>query len=124
MRRKALTMTQGASTPSRLRLVVTTSILVLCSLSLCQCYVYNAHKTIKEVRQEIDKDEGVPMDAAAKYHMDAAKGLLVAAEKQYEDADFTEATSLARQAQDQVDRSRKLRSFHDLFSSDTLGGTN
>jgi hypothetical protein len=51
-----------------------------------------------------------------------ANGLLDAAEKQYEDADFTSATELTRQAADQLDRSRKLRAFHELVETEGAGG--
>ena len=97
-------------------------LLLLCTLFLCQCYVWKAHKSLQEVRQEIKADEQVPMEEYAQYHLGTAKNLLIAAEKQYEDADFTEAIDLTEQAQDQLDRSRRLREFHKLVSPDRSGG--
>ena len=98
--------------------------LLLCTPFLCQCHVWKAHKTMKEVRLEIQEEQRLDMDESAAYHLDAAQGLLDAAEKQYEDADFTSATSLAQQAAEQVDRSRKLRAFHKLVEPEFSGGAN
>jgi len=107
----------------RKRWTLTILIILMSTPFLCQCYVYKAHKTLKQVRIEIREEYKTWMDSDAQYHLDAAKGLLEAAEKQYEDADFTEATALALQAQNHVDRARKLQQFHELLGTPKVGGT-
>jgi hypothetical protein len=76
------------------------------------CYVWNAHTRIDQVRDEIFRVQGLQMDPDARYHVEAAKGLLAAAEKQYEEADFTSATRFAQGAHEQLERAVGLQAFH------------
>jgi len=78
------------------------------------CHVWKAYKSMKDVRHDIAGELGQDMYPSSLYHLEAAKGLLDAAEKQYEDADFPSATEFARQAAAHLDRSRKLRDFREL----------
>jgi len=96
--------------------------LLLSAPLLCQCHVWKAHKSMEEVRLEIQEDRLLEMDEVAAYHLDVAQGLLVTAEKQYEDADFTAATALSEQAAEQLDRSRKIRAFQKLMEPEESGG--
>ena len=84
---------------------------------VCHCHLSGAHKTLLQVRDEIQAAEGSEMGDTSLYHLAAAKGLLAAAEKQYEDADFTAALKFARRAQDQVERARRLQAFHEQADS-------
>ena len=96
--------------------------LFLCLPFLCQCYIWNAHKDIKDLRQEIEAVQTDRMEASSLYHLEVAKGLLDAAEKQYEDADFFAVSELTSQAADQLDRSRKLRAYQELVEKEGAGG--
>jgi hypothetical protein len=119
---QSLKISLNGSAAPRIKLLLL--VLFLCTPFLCQCHVWKAHKTMKEVRLEVEEEQKLEMDETAAYHLDAALGLLDAAEKQYEDADFTSATELAIQAEEQLDRSRKLRAFHNLVEPEVSGGSN
>lgn len=62
------------------------------------------------------------MDAAALYHLEAARSLLGVAEKQYEDADFGACNKFARRALEQIDRAKKIQAFHDSAQRQESGG--
>jgi hypothetical protein len=98
--------------------------LFLCMLFLCHCHVWKAYKSLGDVRKDVEAQPRAEMEESSLYHLDAARGLLDAAEKQYEDADFTAASDLTAQAADQLDRSRKLRAFHKLVDEEGSGGEN
>ena len=84
-----------------------------CVCLLCGCHVWKAYKGMKDVRQDIAGELGEDIAPYSRYHLEVAEGLLEAAEKQYEDADFPSATEFARQAADHLDRSRQLRAFRE-----------
>jgi hypothetical protein len=98
--------------------------LFLCMLFLCHCHVWKAYKSLGDVRKDVEQQPRAEMEESALYHLDAASGLLNAAEKQYEDADFTSASELASQAADQLDRARKIQAFHKLVDDEGSGGEN
>jgi len=90
---------------------------------LCHCHLWSAHKTLANVRYELDQAKEISMEEAALYHLAVAESLLDAAEKQYEDADFTSADRLARQARAQVLRARNLHDFHQSTESLSTGNS-
>jgi len=92
-----------------------------CLLLLCHCTVWHAYKDIHELRKKIETEQARQPDASSLYHLQVAQGLLLDAEKQYEDADFTSALELTRQAGAQVDRSRKLRLLQEHLDSQPPG---
>jgi hypothetical protein len=98
--------------------VLTTALALLFS----GCYVKNAYTMIGQARDEIFRVEGLQMDPDAQYHVEAAKGLLAAAEKQYEEADFTSAYRFAQGAHEQVDRALGLQSLHQTAASSESRG--
>ena len=83
-------------------------LLICLPFMLCQCYLWSAHKNMKNIRKEIEYLEGSDMTGAAQYHLTIAQNLLDAAETQYEAADFAAANNFARQAQAQLERVRTL----------------
>ena len=105
----------------RMRRVVLAPLLLLIPL-LCSCHAWNTHKTLIQVRDEIQATDGPEMEKSVLYHLTAAKGLLADAEKQYEDADFPAALKFARRAREQLDRARKLQDFHKHAGSLKTGG--
>ena len=75
---------------------------------LCGCHVWKAHVALKDLRQEIQLTERQEMEEQARYHLSVARGLLEAAEKQYEEADFGSAARFSRQGLEQLERARGL----------------
>ena len=86
---------------------------VFLALLTCQCHLLGAQRTISQVRDEVFRLEAVTMPEAARYHLDTARGLLAAAEKQYEDADFGAALKFAQRAHEQVERTVDLKAFQE-----------
>ncbi len=92
-------------------------------LFLCHCHLWSAHKTLANVRYELDQTKEISMEEAALYHLAVAENLLNAAEEQYEDADFTSAARFARQARGQILRARSLHDFHQHSESLQTGNS-
>jgi hypothetical protein len=75
---------------------------------LCSCYILAAHDSLNEVKMAIQDAEKTPALEEGQYHLAAAKRLLEAAEKEYEEADFVEARKLALEARRQVDLAKEI----------------
>ena len=86
------------------------------------CAVWNVQKGLKEVRHEVQEAEGLGMEEAALYHLNVARSLLEAAEKQYEEADFHAATEFLDQSRSQLERARKLHSLSESAPPPIVGG--
>lgn len=96
---------------------------VPCCLLLCQCHVWRAHKSLSAVQSmalEVQEEE---MEGTALYHLTTGKELVEAAEKQYEDADFTAARRFADEARRQMLRAERLGELNRRATSSTAGGT-
>jgi len=91
-----------------LRLAFLTAFL---GLLVCHCHLMSAQGLISQVRQDVVRLEGARLEEPARYHLAVAGGLLVAAEKQYEEADFASASRFAQRAQEQVRRALDLQAF-------------
>lgn len=89
---------------------------------LCGCHAWKAYKSMKDVREEVASEASLERQPPSLYHLEVAEGLLNAAEKQYEDADFSSATDFAGRAADHLERSRQLRAFHERVIEDSAGG--
>ncbi len=90
---------------SKFRLIV---LFFLLSIFICQCNPWNIRKDLIDFRHRIQQAEKLDMKEAALYHLTIAKNLLEAAEKQYEEADFTAANKFIKQADKQYQKARKL----------------
>lgn len=86
--------------------------LVLIGILLCGCQVWSIEKGIKRVGHGIDEAEGLGMEEAALYHLNVARSLMVAARKQYEEADFHAAAGFLDQSESQLARARRLHALH------------
>ncbi len=89
------------STENSLRLPV---LALCCALLLAGCHVLSARRTLGQARQELARAEQIDLAGESLYHRAMAKELMEAAEKQYEDADFSEATRFAREALEHLSR--------------------
>lgn len=75
------------------------------------CAVWTLQKGLKEMGQEVQEAEALGMEQAALYHLNVARSLLEAAEKQYEEADFHAATQFLEQSRSQLQRAQDLHSL-------------
>lgn len=79
--------------------------LALCSvLLLSGCHILSAQRTLSQARQELARAEQIELTEENLYHRAMARGLIEAAEKQYEDADFSETVRFAREALEHLSR--------------------
>jgi hypothetical protein len=67
---------------------------------------------IRQVGRGIEEAQGLEMEEAALYHLNVARRLLEAAERQYEEADFPAATSFLDQSERQLAMARRLHTMH------------
>ena len=86
-------------------------VLVLIGLLLCGCGIWSLERGIKQMGRGIEEAEGLGMEAAALYHLKVARSLLVAAEAQYEQADFPSAKQFLEQSEQQLARARRLHTM-------------
>lgn len=77
---------------------------ICCALLLAGCHVLSARRTLGQARLELAKAEHSDLADESLYHRAMAKELIEAAEKQYEDADFSEATRFAEEALEHLSR--------------------
>ena len=87
------------------------AVFLLLGLLLCGCEIWSLERGIKQVGRGIEEAEGLGMEAAALYHLKVARSLLVAAEEQYEQADFPSATEFLDQSEQQLARARRLHTM-------------
>ena len=78
------------------------------SILFSQCYYWTVPRGISNLRSRIEQAERKEFSATAKYHLTLARELFQAAEKQYEDADFTSANQYIKQAKEQLNRANEL----------------
>jgi hypothetical protein len=71
--------------------------------SLCSCHLFSAYTNMRDARAEIQGAQKEQILEEGLYHLAAAQKLLEAAEKEYEEADFGQASKLAHEAKGQVD---------------------
>ena len=93
------------------RRAVTIALFLLLGLLLCGCQIWSLERGIKQMGRGIEEAEGLGMEAAALYHLNVARSLLVAAEEQYEQADFPSATEFLDQSEQQLARARRLHTM-------------
>lgn len=83
----------------------------LLGLLLCGCEIWSLERGIKQVGRGIEEAEGLGMEEAALYHLKVARGLLEAAEAQYEQADFPSAMQFLDQCEQQLARAQRLQTM-------------
>lgn len=93
------------------RRAVPIALFLLLGLLLCGCGIWSLERGIKQMGRGIEEAEGLGMEEAALYHLDMAKGLLQAAEAQYEQADFPAAKQFLDQSEQQLARARRLHTM-------------
>jgi hypothetical protein len=71
--------------------------------SVNSCDLIHARNALKEVHMTIQMTETLQVVEEGVYHINAAKGLIEAAEKEYEEADFAQAEKLALEAKKQIE---------------------
>jgi hypothetical protein len=101
-----------------------TALLLLLPLAVLAsgCEVWTIEKGLKEVGYEVQEAEGLGMEEAALYHLNVARSLLEAAEKQYEEADFHAATGFLDQSRSHLQRAQELQSLSESAPPPTAGG--
>ena len=93
------------------RRAVPIALFLLVGLLLCGCEIWSLERGIKQMGRGIEEAEGLGMEEAALYHLDVARGLLQAAEAQYEQADFPAAEQFLDQSEQQLARARRLHTM-------------
>jgi len=100
----------------------TLPLLLLLGVLASGCYVWAIQKDLKEIGKEVREAEGLGMEEAALYHLNVARSLLDAAEKQYEEADFRATTQFLDQSRGHLQRAQELHSFSESAPPPILGG--
>lgn len=77
---------------------------LLCVLLLAGCHILSAQRTLRQAQQELARAEQMDLDEESLYHRAMARELIEAAEKQYEDADFSETSRFAQEALQHLSR--------------------
>jgi hypothetical protein len=75
------------------------------------CEIWSLERGLKQLRHGIEEAEGLGMEEAARYHLNVARSLLDAAERQYEEADFPAAERFLDQSESQLQRARRLHTM-------------
>lgn len=86
--------------------------LLLLGFLLSGCELWTLERGIRQVGRGIEDAEGLGMEEAALYHLNVARRLLKAAEKQYEEADFPAATHFLDQSERQLAMARRLHTMY------------
>ena len=97
-------------------------LLLLLGVLASGCYVWAIQKDLKEMGNEVREAEGLGMEEAALYHLNVARSLLEAAEKQYEEADFRATTQFLDQSRGHLQRAQELHSLSESAPPPILGG--
>ena len=78
------------------------------SLMFTQCYYWSVPRGLKDLRLRIAQTERKELQGTARYHLTLAKELLQAAERQYDEADFTASSRFIKQAAKQLNRANEV----------------
>ena len=97
-------------------------VLLLLALLFCGCEVWSLQKGLKQVGLRIHEADGIGMEEAALYHLNVARGLLEAAEEQYEMADFNAAAQFLAQSERHLERAGRLHDLRRSAPGDPAGG--
>ncbi len=87
-------------------------VLILLGSLLCGCEIMALERGLKQVRHGIEQADGLGMQEAALYHLNVARSLLDAAEKQYEEADFPASEQFLDQSESQLQWARRLHAMN------------
>ncbi len=82
-------------------------IALLCVI-VCGCGLQGARMALNRAETEIDHANAVQLSEQGRYHLNAAKNLLEAARREYEEADFYQTETFARQALEQAELARAI----------------
>ena len=97
-------------------------VLLLLGVLASGCEVWTLPKGLKDAGLEVQEAEGLGMEEAALYHLNVARSLLEAAEKQYEEADFHAATQFLDQSRSHLQRAQDLHSLRESAPPPIVGG--
>jgi len=78
------------------------------SIFFTQCYYWTVPWGLRDLRKRIEQAEQKELRGSANYHLTLAKELFQAAEKQYEEADFSASNKFIKQAGEQLKRANEL----------------